>query len=145
MSGHTPRVPPTPKIENYALGVITISGGCFERSCSHKKTPPCQSNLNFVTLRTPRPTQLRVSAYRTPSEASPRRRCSHVSRDLWTRPPASLAFTRHCYSQYCMVYGMKTGGRRGVEYCAIVLQYYCNRVGNAGGGGGNSRMIDSCT
>jgi len=32
-----------------------------------------------------------------------------------------------------MVYGSKPGGRRGVEYCAIVLQSYCNRVGNAGG------------
>jgi len=34
------------------------------------------------------------------------------------------------------VYGINTGGgRRGVEYCAIVVQSYCNRVGNAGGGG----------
>jgi len=28
-----------------ALGVITISRGCFERCCSNKKTPPYHSNL----------------------------------------------------------------------------------------------------
>jgi len=33
-----------------------------------------------------------------------------------------LAFTRDCYAQYCMVYGIQTRGRRGVEYCAIVVQ-----------------------
>ena len=60
--------------------------GCFERCCSNsiKKTPP---NLSFVALRNRRPTLLRASAYRTPSEASPRRRCGHASRFLWTRPP----------------------------------------------------------
>ena len=57
-----------------ALGVMTISHGCFERCCSNKKTPPYHSNLSFVTLRNRRPTLLRASAYRTPSEASPRRR-----------------------------------------------------------------------
>jgi len=70
-----------------ALGVITISRGCFERCCSNKKTPPYHSNLNFVALRTRRPTLLRAPACRTPSEASPRRRCGHASRFLWTRPP----------------------------------------------------------
>jgi len=35
---------------------------------------------------------------------------------------AALAFTRYCNAQYCMVYGVKTGGRKGVAYCAIVLQ-----------------------
>ena len=44
-----------------------------------------------------------------------------------------------------MVYSIITGGQRGVEYRAIVLQSYCNHVGNAGGGGVNKRMIDSCT
>ena len=63
------------------MGVITISRGCFERCCSNKKTPPyTHSNLGFVTLRNRRPTLLRVSAYRTPSEASPRRRCGHANR-----------------------------------------------------------------
>jgi len=38
-----------------------------------------------------------------------------------TRVPAYLAFTRYCYAQYCMVYGIKTGDRRGVEYRAIAL------------------------
>jgi len=32
----------------------------------------------------------------------------------------------------------------GVVYCAIVVQYYCNGVGNAGGGG-IKRSIDKCT
>ena len=63
-----------------ALGVITISRGCFERCCSNTKTLPYHSNLSYVTLRNRRPTLLRASAYRTPSEASPRRRCGHASR-----------------------------------------------------------------
>ena len=33
-----------------------------------------------------------------------------------------LAFTRYCNAHYCMVYGVKTGGRKGVKYCAIVMQ-----------------------
>jgi len=69
-----------------ALGGITISCGCFERCCSNKKTPPYHSNLRFETLRNRRPTLLRASAYRTPSEASPQRRCGHASRFLWTSP-----------------------------------------------------------
>jgi len=71
-----------------ALGVITSSRGCFERCCSNQKTPPYpHSNLSFVKLRNRRPTLLRASAYLTLSEASPRRRCGHASRFLWTRPP----------------------------------------------------------
>ena len=70
------------KCEVDALGVITISRGCFERCCSNKKTPPYHSNLSFVTLRTRRPTLLRAPAYCTPSEASPRRRCGHARRFL---------------------------------------------------------------
>jgi len=63
-----------------ALGDITISRGCFERSCSNKQTPSYRSsNLSFVTLQTPWRTLLRVPAYRTPSKASPLRRCGHVS------------------------------------------------------------------
>jgi len=73
------------KSEVDALGVRTISHGCFERCCSNKKTPPYHSNLSFVTLRTRRWTLLRAPAYRTPFEASPRRRCGHASRFLWTR------------------------------------------------------------
>jgi len=65
-----------------ALGVITISRGYFERCGSNKKIPPCHSNLSFVTLRNRRPTLLRAPAYRTPCEASPRRRCGHASQFL---------------------------------------------------------------
>jgi len=69
----------TTKSEVDALGVRTISPGWFERCCSNQKTPPYHSNLSFVTLRNRRPTLLRAPAYRRPSEASPRRRCGHVS------------------------------------------------------------------
>jgi len=48
-----------------ALGVVTISRGCFERCYSNKKTPPHHSNVSFVTLRNRRPTLLRAPAYRT--------------------------------------------------------------------------------
>jgi len=53
------------KSEVDALGVITISRGCFERVCSNKETPPYHSNLSFVTLRNRRPTLLRAPAYCT--------------------------------------------------------------------------------
>ena len=43
------------------------------------------------------------------------------------------AFTRYCYDQYCMVYGIQQGGREGVVYWPIVVQQYYNSVGNAGG------------
>ena len=56
-----------------AVGVIATTRGCFERCCSSKKkTPPYHSNFSFTTLGTLRPTLLRASAYRTPSEASSR-------------------------------------------------------------------------
>jgi len=53
----------TAKREVDALGVITISRGCFERCCSNKKTPPYHSNLSFVALLNRRPTLLRAPAY----------------------------------------------------------------------------------
>ena len=38
------------------------------------------------------------------------------------------------------------GGGEGVVYCAIVVQSYCNSVGNAGGlGWGGRGGDDSCT
>jgi len=41
-----------------------------------------------------------------------------------TRTPGpSLAFTRYCNAQYCMVHGVKTNGRKGVEYCR-----FCNSI-----------------
>jgi len=52
-----------------------------------------------------------------------------------------LAFTRYCHCQYCMVYGIDTGGRVGVVYCALVVQWYSNSVSKADGGD-NTRMID---
>jgi len=33
-----------------------------------------------------------------------------------------LAFTRYCYYQYCMVYGIHKRGRVGVVYCALIVQ-----------------------
>jgi len=48
----------------------------------YENSPPYHSNLSFATLWTRRPTLLRASAYRTSSEASSRRRCSHASRFL---------------------------------------------------------------
>ena len=61
------------------MGVITISCGSFESCCINKKTPPQHFNLSFVTLRNRRPTLLRTSVNRTPSEVSPWRRCGHAS------------------------------------------------------------------
>jgi len=37
----------------------------------------------------------------------------------------------------------KGGSVGGGVYCAMVVQSYCNRLGFAGGGGGNNRMSDS--
>jgi len=34
-----------------------------------------------------------------------------------------------------MVYGIQKGGREGVVYCAMGVQYYCHSVGITGGGG----------
>ena len=78
-----------------ALGVRTISRGCFERCCSNKKTAPYHSNLSLVMLRNRRPTLRRASAYRTPSETSPRRRCGHASRFLWLN--GNLPFCNEMY------------------------------------------------
>jgi len=83
------------KSEVDALGVIIISRGCFERCCSKKKTPPYPSfltSVSFVTLRNRRPTLPRAPTYRTPSEASPRRRCGQASRFVWTLARESLFF-----------------------------------------------------
>jgi len=76
-----------------ALGVKTISRGCFERCGSNKKTPSYHYNLSFVTLRTRRPTLLRAPAYRTPSEASPRRRCGHAGRSFGCSCSKAFALT----------------------------------------------------
>ena len=35
--------------------------------------------------------------------------------EIKERPAYTLAFTRYCYAQYCTVYGIKTGGWRGVN------------------------------
>jgi len=57
---------------------------------------------------------------------------------------AQLGVTRYCHDPYCMVHCIEKGGRRGVAYCAMVVQSYCNRVGFAGRGS-NRRMMDSHT
>jgi len=43
----------------------------------------------------------------------------------------TLAFTGYCRYQLCMVHGVQKGGWRGIVYCAIVVQSYCNSMGNA--------------
>ena len=67
-----------------------------------------------------------------------------IARFFGVEPPLALAFTRYCHGQYCMVYDIHKGGRRGsggVVYCALVVQKYCNSVSNPDGGG-DERMID---
>jgi len=39
--------------------------------------------------------------------------------------PGLLAFTRYCHCQYCMVYGIKGGGRWG----AYIAHWSCNSIG----------------
>jgi len=46
----------------------------------------------------------------------------------------SLAFTRYCHYQYCIVYSKHKGGRGAVVQCTIDVQAYCNGVGNKWGG-----------
>ena len=41
---------------------------------------------------------------------------------------------------WCIAYKRESGGE--VVYSPIIVQSYCTRVGNAGGG--NERMVDSC-
>jgi len=96
---------PQVRSEVDALGVITISRGCFERCCSKKTTPPDHSNLHSVPLRNRRPTLLRAPACRTPSEASPRRRCGHASRFLWKKSNTELEHTHltYTYTHICIL------------------------------------------
>ena len=56
--------------------------GVFSAAAAIRKLAHTTLNLSFATLRNRRPTLLRAPAYRTPSEASPRRRCGHASRFL---------------------------------------------------------------
>jgi len=46
-----------------------------------------------------------------------------------------LAFTRYCHHQDCMGYGMQKADRWKGVYCAMVVQWYRNRVGFVSGGG----------
>ena len=71
-------------------------------------------------------------------------RSRHARAQVPRKLQQHLTFTRYCDYQYCMVYGIRKGGRGGGRICAIVVHSYCNRVGNAGRGG-NIRMINSCT
>jgi len=45
---------------------------------------------------------------------------------------AGLAFTRYCHHQYCYGVWHQKGGSMAGVYCAMVVQYDCNIVGNAG-------------
>ena len=56
----------------------------------------------------------------------------------------ALAFTRYCYYQYCMVYGIQKGGRRRVVYCPIAVQIIAPAWAMQAGRK-NEKMIDSCT
>ena len=50
---------------------------------------------------------------------------SHVRQEMIDSSSTSalkLAFTRYCNVQYCMLYGVKTGDQKVVEYCIFVLQ-----------------------
>jgi len=49
------------------------------------------------------------------------------------RVGCTLAFTRYCRYQYRMVNSIHKKSRGRVVYCVIVVQSYCNSVGNAGG------------
>ena len=64
--------------------------GVLSATAATSPPPPYHSNLIFVTLRNRRPTLLRAPAYRTPSKASPRRRCGHASRVLCRRSSPRL-------------------------------------------------------
>jgi len=51
-----------------------------------------------------------------------REKCRYKSIYIYIQREAHLSLSRYCNAQYCRVYGMKTGGRKGVAYCALVLQ-----------------------
>ena len=56
----------------------------------------------------------------------------------------SLAFTRYCHHQYCMVYGITREGRGG-SYIAQKLRNSIAVAWTMQIGGGNEGVIDSCT
>jgi len=58
---------------------------------------------------------------------------------VWRGVACGLAFTQYCHYQYFIVYGIKGGAGGGGVYCAMVVELYCNRVGFAGGGGGEKK------
>ena len=56
-----------------------------------------------------------------------------------------LASTQYCYAQYCMVYGIHTGGVAGWSNLAqLYIVFVSLPCGQCRWGGGNTRMIDSC-
>jgi len=59
--------------------------------------------------------------------------------------PPRLGFTRYCYEQSCMVYGMH---KSGVEEVWYIAQQSCNSIVTVWAmqlGWGDERTIDSCT
>jgi len=90
------------------------------------KCPPSARVDNF-SIRTAN--QGLLMGGRMGTRQTPPRRAQTASRD------GRLTFTGYCHDQHCRVYGLLKGGRGGVVYCAMVVQWYCHRVGFAVGGG----------
>jgi len=129
--GATPPPPTTHTLqfEIDALGVNTTFRECFERCCSIMNFPTYHSNLRLATRRALRPTVFRASVYRTPSEASSRRRCGHASRvnpSPNPNSPLGLGLTWFLHDiaianvVWCMAYIRRIGW--GVVYCPIDVQ-----------------------
>jgi len=50
------------------------------------------------------------------------RKAAKTSFAIGFRPSSSLAFTRYCHHQYCMVHGIQKGGRQEGVYFPMVVQ-----------------------
>jgi len=91
-----------------------------------RDTSPHQDNAGTTPGGTPPPAQ-------PPPPPQTRRTQSHRAPTPIKRLATySLAFTQYWYYQYCMVYGIPKGARRGLVYCPIAVQKYCNSMSNAG-------------
>jgi len=98
----------------------------LRQRCSGAR-PLCAGGARVPTHPPPRPgrpTPLFPLRVQTPAPTL--RWCAPPSLCLVRTCAYTLAFTRCCYYQYCMVYGMQRGGRRGARILpnsrAIVLQ-----------------------
>ena len=93
-----------------------------------RRRPPA----NISALSTPPVPEIALNSCQHMSTAQ--HTCVACSAAVVSGAPQRLAFTRYCHHQYCMVYGIQNGGRWKGVYCAMTVQYYCNRVGFASGG-----------